>query len=108
MTNDIYHLDFDLLLYLTKSLVRLSTYHKDIIVNEIVQIRHLLVNTTLNDDIRVRYKTFTLKFLFNISVNFKWSFNVFTSIDTHYHVLRYDGSIFSHYLEFKNTYRKLR
>ncbi|CAF2979713.1 unnamed protein product [Rotaria sp. Silwood2] len=42
----------ELLSYLTKSLVRLSTNHKEIIANETIQLRHLLANTSLNDDVR--------------------------------------------------------
>lgn len=47
-------LDPELLSHLTKSLVRLSTNHTEIIANETVQLRRLLDNTSLNDDVRVR------------------------------------------------------
>lgn len=47
-------IDPQLLSYLTRSLVRLSTNHIEIIANEIIQLRHLLSNTSLNDDVRVR------------------------------------------------------
>lgn len=47
-------LDPDLLSYLTKSLVHLSTNHKEIITNESTQLRRLLANTSLNDEVRVR------------------------------------------------------
>ena len=47
-------LDPKLLSYLTKSLVRLSTHHKEMITNETMQLRGLLANTSLNDDVRVR------------------------------------------------------
>jgi len=52
--DNIYFLDTELLSYLTKSLVRLSTNHTEIIANEIIQLRRLLSNTSLNDDVRVR------------------------------------------------------
>ncbi|CAF0953179.1 unnamed protein product [Adineta steineri] len=42
----------ELLSYLTKSLVRLSINHTEIIANEIIQLRQLLMNTSLNDDVR--------------------------------------------------------
>lgn len=47
-------IDSEVLSYLTKSLVRLSTNHIEIISNEIIQLRHLLGNTSLNNDVRVR------------------------------------------------------
>jgi predicted transposase YdaD len=49
-----FFLDPELLSYLTKSLVRLSTNHIQIIANETLQLRRLLANTSLNDDVRVR------------------------------------------------------
>jgi hypothetical protein len=51
-------LDPELLSYLTKSLVRLSTNHTEIIVNEILQLRRLLANPSINDDVRVRNDSF--------------------------------------------------
>jgi hypothetical protein len=42
----------ELLSYLTKSLVRLSTNHTEIIANETIQLHRLLANRSLNDDVR--------------------------------------------------------
>ena len=47
------YIDADLLSYLTVSLVRLSTYHTQMIGNETSQLRHLLAHRSLNDSIRV-------------------------------------------------------
>ncbi len=51
-------LDPELLSYLTRSLVRLSTNHTEIIANETIQLHRLLANRSLNDDVRVRENFF--------------------------------------------------
>lgn len=60
MKENIYFLDPELLSYLTKSLVRLSTNHTEIISNETIQLRRLLANTSLNDDVRLRNNSFLI------------------------------------------------
>ncbi|CAF1302863.1 unnamed protein product [Rotaria magnacalcarata] len=54
----------ELLSYLAKSLVRLSTNHKEIIANETAQLCRLLANPSLNDD-DVRYNLLALFVLSN-------------------------------------------
>ncbi|CAF1303213.1 unnamed protein product, partial [Adineta ricciae] len=55
----------EILTYLTKSLVRLSINHTEIITNQIVELRRLLAHTSLNDD--VRYNLLALFVLSNPS-----------------------------------------
>ncbi|CAM4756251.1 unnamed protein product [Rotaria magnacalcarata] len=58
----------ELLSYLAKSLVRLSTNHKEIIANETAQLCRLLANPSLNDD-DVRYNLLALFVLSNPNNN---------------------------------------
>ena len=51
----VFLVDADLLSHLTISLVRLSTYHTQIIANESSQLRRLLAHRSLNDTIRVSW-----------------------------------------------------